>query len=298
QARSIPTIALSIWLFLTAFTRGINAIVWSSNVDIKLVAWCEITTRIHHMFVYGVPGAALCIMIQLESIASTRTASMTMEDKRRRKMVELFMCLILPLIMLPIYYIDQGHRYDLYEGLGCYPTYYGSWVSLIFVWLAPLFMSLISLALGMKVLYHFLRHRITFVSYLNTCPLSISISRYIRLMALSSIEVVWEIAANLYVIIFDLTRFGLQPYVSWTFVHFDFNRIGQFPRFLIPDSQFQAVLVQWWIVPAACMAFFLFFGTGEEAMKDYATVGNWIKKYIFRQTIVPKPHSQFGSLPS
>ncbi|KIJ56309.1 hypothetical protein M422DRAFT_239533 [Sphaerobolus stellatus SS14] len=164
--------------------------------------------------------------------------------------------------------------------------------------LAPLFMSLISLALGMKVLYHFLHHRITFMSYLNTCPSSISISRYIRLMALSSIEVVWEITANLYVIIFDLTHFGLKPYVSWTFVHFDFNRIGQFPRFLTPDSQFQAVLVQWWIVPVACMAFFLFFGTGEEAIKDYATVGNWIKKYIFRQTIVPKPHSQFGSLAS
>ncbi|KIJ47227.1 hypothetical protein M422DRAFT_28897 [Sphaerobolus stellatus SS14] len=297
RARSIPTIALSLWLFVAAFTRGINAIVWSSNVDIKLLVWCDITTRIHHAFVYGVPGAALCIMIQLESIASTRAARMTIQDKRRRKMIEVFMCFILPLLMIVIYYIDEGHRFDIYEGLGCYPTYYGSWVSVIFTWLAPLFMSLISLALGSKVLYHFIRHRITFMQYLNTCPSSISMSRYVRLMALSSIEVFWEIAANVYVIHYDLATFGIRPYVSWDFVHFGFSRVGQFPRFLLLDSQFQAVLIQWWIIPAACMAFFLFFGTGEEAMKDYATVGNWIKKYIFRQTIVPK-HSQFGSLPS
>ena len=160
-------------------------------------------------------------------------------------------------------------------------------------------MSLISLFYGSKVVYHFIHHRITFMTYLNTCPSSISVSRYIRLMALSSVEVFWELAANIYVLYFNLKLNGLPAYRNWAWVHFDFNRIDRNPRFLVPDNVFEAFLITWWIIPSACFAFFLFFGAGEEAMEDYRNVINWVRVHIFRQTIIPKStHSQFGSLPS
>jgi len=190
--------------------------------------------------------------------------------------------------------VVQGHRFDIYESFGCYPTYSTTAVTIILVWIPSLLMSVVSLVYGALVLYHFIRHRMAFTQYLSTCPSSISVSRYIRLMALSSVEIGWELAANIYVLQYNLKIGGFYTY-EWGVVHSNFGRIARWPRFLLTDSIYQTFLIEWWIVPAACMAFFLFFGTGEEAMKDYRFVINWVRKNIFHQTI---KESRAGFLPT
>jgi pheromone a factor receptor len=118
-------------------------------------------------------------------------------------------------------------------------------------------------------------------------------------MCLASIEVLWELAASTFVLYYNIKIAGVHPYVSWDFVHFDFSRIAQYPRFLLPDATYSSLLFTGWIPTMASICFFIFFGTGEEAMKDYRMVIRWIRVKIFRQTIIEKDgRSQLDSLPT
>lgn len=148
------------------------------------------------------------------------------------------------------------------------------------------------------VVRHFVGHRIRFMTYLKTCPSSISVSRYVRLLCLASIEVFWEFAANIYILWYNV-HLGLEPYVNWAFVHFDFSRVQQYPRFFFTNEIFNSIQFMWYIPSIGCIVFFLIFGTGEEAVKDYRAVIRWVWVKILRQTVSDKDRrSQFGSLPT
>lgn len=41
-------------------------------------------------------------------------------------------------------YITQGHRFDIYEDIGCYPFTYGTWAAVFIVSLAPIAIGLVS----------------------------------------------------------------------------------------------------------------------------------------------------------
>lgn len=53
-------------------------------------------------FNIGVPAASMCIMRQMESIASTRAASMTEKQHKRRRIVESLICIGLPVVSMAL----------------------------------------------------------------------------------------------------------------------------------------------------------------------------------------------------
>lgn len=282
---------LNIWLSTMAFIYCINTIAWSNNVDVKLLIWCDITTKIHIGFNTGVPAASMCIMRQMESIASTRAASMTEKQHKRRRIVESLICIGLPVIFMALHYIVQGHRMDIYEEIGCLPNSYNSVPSMIIITIPPLVMAIISLFSAGSIIFHFIRHRLTFATCLHSSPFSISVSRYIRLLALSAVVVPWEMGMDIFLLQYNISL-GLNPYSSWASVHEDFSRVRHLPWVSYPDKVRHALMVAWWIVPTSCINLFIFFGIGSEAMKDYRRIFNWFKKYIMRQKTAPQPEDE------
>jgi len=105
-------------------------------------------------FPFAVPGATLCIIRQLERIISHRQP---FPSKRLQGEIifEAFLCLELPLIFIAlreyfyisfqtltnnifIDYINQGHRFDIYETIGCQFAYYPTFAFFLLV-VAPTF---------------------------------------------------------------------------------------------------------------------------------------------------------------
>ncbi|KIJ47233.1 hypothetical protein M422DRAFT_164105 [Sphaerobolus stellatus SS14] len=280
RSRSIPMISLSLWLALLNIIRGVNAIAWAGNVDIKLLVWCDITTKLVIGFTFAVPLSALCICRQLEYVSSTRQVMLDHRDKRRRNIFDAILCFGVPTIFMALHYIVQGHRFDIIEDIGCNPTTYISLPAVLLMWVPPLFISLISMGYALAAFHHFLKRRIEFASVLRSSNSAISPSRYFRLMTLAIFEILWDTGNNIYILWFN-TFTGLRPWVSWDYVHLDFSRVGQYPLFLIPVSfQIQAIW-QWWIIPISSFAYFFFFGFGAEAMSDYRAGLQWIRRTIF-----------------
>ncbi len=42
RAGTVPTIAITIWLFLGNFVNGVNSAVWLDNVRVVVPVWCDI----------------------------------------------------------------------------------------------------------------------------------------------------------------------------------------------------------------------------------------------------------------
>ena len=117
-----------------------------------------LATKMTVGFTFAIPAAALCILRHLESVASARNVTSTKEDKRRRQKFEAFMCFGIPMVFMALRtchypesqtfcdfgtdYIVQGHRFDLFEDFGCYPSVYFSVASILLIYVPPLVMSL------------------------------------------------------------------------------------------------------------------------------------------------------------
>jgi hypothetical protein len=95
------------------------------------------------------------------------------------------------------------------------------------------------------------------------------------------------IAFSVYVIWVEFSYSPLRPYLNWDYVHSNFSRVGQFPWILYPDWYWMSFFRAWLIVPISAYIFFLFFGFGEEAMREYKSWVRAFRVYVLRQDVPP-----------
>ncbi|GBE87044.1 Pheromone B beta 1 receptor [Sparassis crispa] len=292
RARNVATVSLIAWLFVVNIIYGVNTVVWAHSVENFVPVWCDITTKIIIGSSSALPACTLCICKHLELVASSRSVNSTHADKRRRLIFELVMCFGVPAILMALHYIVQGHRFDIVEQFGCEPATYYSLSAVFIVWFFPLLFATITMLYAAVAFHHFLRRRASFAAHLANSNSSLSANRYFRLMAMSLAEMVWGTSFTAYTLWANVSP-GLEPYVSWDFVHADFSRVGQYPTIILSAEYRQQVLLLWWVLPASAYIFFLFFGIGTETIAGYRRVITWIRRTVFRQTIDPP----LGSLP-
>ncbi|RDX44940.1 fungal pheromone STE3G-protein-coupled receptor [Lentinus brumalis] len=293
RARNYATVSLVFWLFLINILYGINSTIWNDNVRIRLLVWCDITTKLTIGASIGLPAAAMCICKHLESVASGRIVRISFADKQRRMLFELAMCFLLPIIIMALHYVVQGHRFDIVEAFGCQPATYYSIPGVFIVWFPPLLLGTISMIYACLALYHFIRHRVTFAAVLRNSSSSMTPNHYLRLMALAITQVVWQTvltAIPMYVNI----AFGLRPWTNWADVHSDWLRVDVYMLDEFMPSFRTQMFVFFFVMPASSLLFFLFFGFGEQAKNDYRLTADWIRCKVFRQPPRGEKHAKKG----
>jgi pheromone a factor receptor len=98
-------------------------------------------------------------------------------------------------------------------------------------------------------------------------------SLYIRLMALSSIEILGTIPLGSFWIVFNI-KFGIQKWRSWAQIHSDYSHIEQIPNIVWKNNSkvvLSLELFRWTVVLCAFL-FFAFFGFAKEARRNYRLV--------------------------
>jgi hypothetical protein len=98
--------------------------------------------------------------------------------------------------------------------------------------------------------------------------------RYVRLMWLAAVAVVVHLPLGSWVIITNATVYPVYPWISWEDTHFNYKRISYFTRFMTSQDtmQFASLSIAFWAIVLCGVNFFLFFGLGEEALKQYDSV--------------------------
>ncbi|TBU43025.1 GPCR fungal pheromone mating factor [Dichomitus squalens] len=278
QAWNAGTCLFMIWTSVACLNLAINSIIWSDNVLNSVPVWCDISSRIVVAAGVALPAASLCIQRRLYFIASIKTVSISYAEKRLGVLVDLAIGLGIPLLQIVFQYIVSGHRFDIYEGIGCSVYTYNTPLAYPFSLLWPLVIALISACYCVLTLMAFLRRRAQFNAYL-TSNTSLTANRYFRLMGLASLEIVCTVPISAYGLYLNITAGPMNPWISWDDTHFDYSKVDQFPA-VIWRADKNAVIsfeLSRWLAPFCAFVFFAFFGFAQEARINYRKAFMWFR---------------------
>ncbi|KAJ6487458.1 pheromone A receptor-domain-containing protein [Mycena vitilis] len=230
----------------------------------------------------------LCINRRLYQIASVKVVPISNAEKRRAALIDALICVLFPLVYVALQYIVQGHRFNIYEQIGCYPALYNSLPMFFVSTIWPPLVGCVSAVYGVLSLRAFTKRRAAFAQFLAPPPSpnspysaasssssalpGLTASRYLRLMALSFTAVLLTTPLGILAIALNATATPVSPWRSLSGTHFDFARVEQVPAFMWRGARLVQVGVEFtrWTAPLTALVFFAFFGFAVEARKQYA----------------------------
>ncbi|KAF5378503.1 hypothetical protein D9615_007171 [Tricholomella constricta] len=270
QAWNSGTCLFMIWTAIGCLNLFINSIVWHNNAIDWAPVWCDISTRITLGVSVAIPAASLCINRRLYKIASGTTVSITREHKRRAVMIDLAIGLGIPFLQIPLQFIVQGHRYNIWEDMGCLPTTVNTPAAypLSFVW--PNVIGIISAVYCILTLRAFMKRRAQFSEFLSSNS-TLTVNRYFRLMSLATVELLFNTPISAYGLYLNATLTPIYPWKSWADIHFDWYTIDTVPAVLWRSRRIHVVTLELsrWSVVFCALIFFAFFGFADESRKHY-----------------------------
>ncbi|KAF8553273.1 STE3-domain-containing protein [Imleria badia] len=270
QAWNVGTCSYIIWVSVACLLEFIDSVVWRNNTLNLAPVWCDISSKILLGASVGVPAAGLCISRRLYVISCIKTAVKTRQDKRRAAILDSSIAFGIPILVMALHYVVQGHRFDILEGVGCYPVIYNTSLAYFLVFMWPTLLGCIAFAFSSLTLSTFYKRRFELSRLLSTHN-SLNMSRYIRLMMLALSEMLCTVPISIYSVYIANKGVQIQPWVSWANTHYDFSYVGQVPAVIwMTDPNFRlSVELTRWLFPASGLVFFLLFGLTSEARRKY-----------------------------
>nr|AAQ96349.3 pheromone receptor Rcb3 B47 [Coprinopsis cinerea] len=239
QAWNSGTCLYMIWTAIGCLNMFINSIIWHRNAIDWAPVWCDISTRLVVGISVAIPAASLCINRRLYKIASCQTATLSRGHKRRAVLVDLAIGLGIPFLQMP-FFIVQGHRYDIYQDIGCHPTTVNTPSSV------PNHSSLAHnhcvSSLRFLTLRAFMQRRAQFGQLISSNS-SLTVNRYFRLMSLATLELLFNLPITTYGLYLNISR-PIYPWTSWDDIHHNWYIIDTFPRVLWGNNPVHVVTLE------------------------------------------------------
>ncbi|KAH6890840.1 pheromone B alpha 1 receptor [Coprinopsis sp. MPI-PUGE-AT-0042] len=280
EAWNTGTCLYMFWVGIGCLFQFINSIVWNGNAINWAPVWCDISSRFMIGCNWAVPAASLCINRRLYHIASVQSVTISKAEKRRAIMVDLGIGLGLPILGMILQYIPQGHRFNIWGDIGCFPYTYYTPVAIVLVSLPPIIIGLVSLVYCVLSIRKFKKRHAQFAELLSGHS-NLSSNRYLRLMALASTDVLMVVPLGCWALALNI-KGGIHPWLGWEDTHQGFSRVDQIPSMiwrLSPSNEFSLEFTRWIIVVCA-LVFFGFFGFADEALKNYRSAASTVAKKV------------------
>jgi len=281
QAWNAGTCLYMIWTAISCLNFFINSIVWSDNAFNPAPVWCDISSRIIIATAVAIPAASLCINRRLYKIASSPSVCITRSQKRRAVTEDLGIGLGIPFLQVVLHFVVNGHRFNIYEDIGCFPVTINVWLSYPLVALWPISIGLVSAVYCLLSLRAFYKRQAQFREMLANNS-ALTMNRYFRLMALATTELLCTVPLASYTIYLNLTTTPLAPYRGWDDLHFDYGRVDQIPALLwrLDPKNITSLEMSRWLVVTCALVFFMFFGFADEARRHYKAAVDVVLKRL------------------
>ncbi|KAJ3929920.1 MAG: fungal pheromone STE3G-protein-coupled receptor [Lentinula lateritia] len=251
QAWNSGTCFYMIWASLIGLIDFINSILWAGT--------------------FAIPLSSLCIVRRLYLIASAKSA-LTRIEKRRAVIFDTTLCLIVPLVLTALQYVVQGHRYCIFEEIGCMPYVYRTLATQFLVTFPPILTGLVSAYYDSKCFGTTARMPPQELKNLQTpaCENSFTMDRFIPVVIFAMLETCTTPIA-VFALVMNVSA-GLLPWISWDYVHADFSYIPATPSVIWRSNGIDeaSLELQRWINSSCGILIFLFFGTTKEARQHYS----------------------------
>ncbi|KAL1742319.1 pheromone B alpha 2 receptor [Schizophyllum fasciatum] len=271
QSWNSGTCFLMIWTAVACLNMFINAVVWKDHSRNVAPVWCEISIRITLGASVAIPASSLCIVRRLYTIAK----------KFRAVMVDALICVLFPILYIILQTVVQGHRFNILENIGCFPAIINTPLTYPITFMWPVLIGVISAIYSALALIQFNRHRLQFTQFLHSNS-TLSVSRYLRLMALAMTEMMCTTPMGVFVIILNAKATPVSPYVSWAVTHYGYARVDQVPAILWRSNRLLVASYELtrWSSPAIALIFFFYFGFAQEARRNYAAAWARVRRAL------------------
>ncbi|KIK58767.1 hypothetical protein GYMLUDRAFT_45080 [Collybiopsis luxurians FD-317 M1] len=271
QAGNSGTCFYIFWASLSCLNQFVNSLIWRGNVINSAPVWCDISIRITLATTVGLPASSFCIVRRLYNIAAIKSASITHAEKRRTIITDSLICGLWPMIYLALQYIVQGHRFNIFEDIGCMPALLNSIPTYFITFSWVLLFGLASSVYCILCLRAFTQRRLELARFISTNK-ALSIGQYFRLMALAMTEMICTVPLTIFLIWLSATHSPISPWISIANTHIDYGRVDQYPSVLynLNPISVRGMLFTRWASVACAFIFFAFFGFAEEARRHYA----------------------------
>ncbi|KAH9986174.1 pheromone A receptor-domain-containing protein [Russula compacta] len=272
EAWNTGTCLYMAWTGLGCLIQCINSIVWNKNMVIRAQVYCYISAIIQSATDVAIPACSLCINRRLYKIATVNAVRVTHAEKRRAVITDLLIGLGLPIIRMPLHYIVSRHGYLLLEDFGPLLSTSVTPLSFVLYFSWPVLVGLVSLTYCVRTIYTlYLRERQ--LKEIMSSNSSLNRSRYFRLMALASIEILGTIPLGTWSIV-NNARSGVTHWTNWADMHKDYSLVLQLPASYWKNIPLLAESLETmrWAVVACAFIFFGFFGFAHEARQHYRLV--------------------------
>ncbi|KZT67295.1 putative fungal pheromoneG-protein-coupled receptor [Daedalea quercina L-15889] len=268
------------WVGSACLIQFINNIVWKDNAINWAPVWCDITTRWTLASSIAICSCSLVIMRRLYHIANITTIHVTREDKRRMIIEDIAVGSGFPILEVLLYWFMQGHRFDIYEGIGCWPTIPNTVVSWFIYDLWPVFFGTMTAVYCTLTIRAFLQRR----KQLNQIMASnsdLNFNRYFRLMGLAAVNMLFVLPLGIYTMVVNAST----PIYVWrglADLHYDFSAVDQYPAIVWRSSALaqRSVMFSEWSYIGCALLSFGFFGFGDEARKHYRKIYDVVTKHF------------------
>ncbi|KAG9039977.1 a-factor receptor [Tulasnella sp. JGI-2019a] len=271
KAGNVGTSLYITWTFIGNMIYLVNSILWYGNLEQHSRFWCDLCTKLMIGMSVGLPAASLIINRRLYKISTVQTVHVSKSESRRNLCIELALGVGLPVLIMALHIINQGHRYDVVENIGCWPSIYMTpmSVALIFIW--PILLSMCSVVYCTLSIRAFFRQRRAFLEVLQSTNSGLNVNRYFRLMALAATELCFGLPFSVYVLAMNISG-NWHPWISWANTHADFNRTEYVPWgiFMLYRNTYIIFQVTRYALPAGGFFFFFYLGLSGEAGQFWA----------------------------
>ncbi|CCM02272.1 uncharacterized protein FIBRA_04357 [Fibroporia radiculosa] len=296
QGWNSGTCIYMLWSSFACMIQFVDSVVWSGNVDNPAPVWCDISTKFLIGAGVGIPAASLCINRRLFKISRMNAATVTRKEKLRAVYEDLAIGVGIPILVMVLHYVVQGHRFNILENVGCTPDIWNTPPAYPLVLMWPILLGCVSFIYASLTLRAFWRRRAQF-SELLAANSSMSTSRYFRLMLLCCVEMACTVPLSAFSIYINNMDDPIQPYVSWANAHYNFSFVEQIAAIIWTSNRASYISVELsrWIYPFSAFLFFALFGFAEEARRHYRMAFWAIAKRLgYRQP--PQKKLLLGSL--
>ncbi|KIP06741.1 mating-type-like pheromone receptor [Phlebiopsis gigantea 11061_1 CR5-6] len=267
-----------LWIFwsgTSCLIHFINAIIWHDNADNVAPVWCDISSRWMHVESIGIITAGALLNHRLYKLLKLGTECRLDINKKGMVIFDVCIGLGVPAVFMALYWFVQGHRFDIFGGIGCTPTAILTPIQVLIFGMWPAILCLVSAVYGVMTLRHFLRHRRNINDIISRSSerfSNLTDSRYIRLMLFASLDACLMLPFNIFALVYTMVKSAeWYPYRGLADLHYNFSRVRQYPAVLWrlePGARFGTFLVPGTAIGSSFI-FFIFFGLSHDARAQY-----------------------------
>ncbi|KAI0061317.1 STE3-domain-containing protein [Artomyces pyxidatus] len=294
EATNTGTCLFVFWSALGCLTLFINSRIWDGNTFNSAPLWCDFSTRIIVAEYIAIPATLLCIIHRVFSIMNQGKVA-----TRRDALMDISLGFLFPMLVSLLSFIVQGHRFEIYEDLGCWPAIVNTPLTYVLLCTWPFVFDLVSVIYGVSTMLCYLNYCRTDVTVpTNSNPIfKLDNSLFLRLILLCNINLLLLLPFGLYLIVINITSPTFGPWIGWKDIHRDFTYVPQVPADIWKAnwrSRMDVELFRWSHVVWAFL-FFALFGFSKDRLRRYRLVWEFVESLVarllhtFRHSLPPTP---------